>query len=353
MKISVIVPVYRVEKYLPECVDSLIGQTLDDIEIILVDDGSPDNCGKMCDDYADRHENIKVIHKENGGLSSARNAALDIAQGKYVSFVDSDDYVAAQMLEKLYNSIEKEKAQYAACGFYRFKDGEPPESFAANLPSGCYDRTQILEGVVLPLMGNPERVCLKKCNGFSYLGIYSRDIIEKNQIRFRSEREVFHEDEVFLFTYLKYVDSACFVDEPLYYYRFNASSLTHVYRPNLWEMSIALIGEYRNFAKEYGVEEEARRRIDMYWLSYVVPAVRKQCFPGNGIKAGQRIKNIRDIFNNSEVRRIVSSGYPIFCERFIINFYLKLIQLNLPLIAYAAACFTENRTVKKLLGFGE
>ncbi|KAF3371822.1 glycosyl transferase family 2, partial [Enterococcus faecium] len=91
-EISIIVPVYKVEKYLRKCVDSILAQTFTDFEVILVDDGSPDNSGKICDEYAEKDNRVRVIHKENGGLSSARNAGIDVARGKYLGFVDSDDY---------------------------------------------------------------------------------------------------------------------------------------------------------------------------------------------------------------------------------------------------------------------
>ncbi len=106
-KISVIVPVYKVENYLEKCVDSIRNQTFSDIEIILVNDGSPDKCGQMCDEYANIDSRIKVIHKENGGLSDARNAGLKIAIGDYIAFVDSDDYIEPDMLEKLYEACKK------------------------------------------------------------------------------------------------------------------------------------------------------------------------------------------------------------------------------------------------------
>ena len=97
--ISVIIPVYKVEEYLENCIQSVIKQTVSDLEIILVDDGSPDQCPEICDLWADKDSRIKVIHKENGGLSDARNAGLDIAQGEYLSFVDSDDWIAPDMYE--------------------------------------------------------------------------------------------------------------------------------------------------------------------------------------------------------------------------------------------------------------
>ena len=100
-KISVIVPIWNVEKYLDRCIQSILNQTLKDIEIILVDDESPDNCPSMCDDYAKRYSNIKVIHKKNGGLGYARNSGLELATGKYVAFLDSDDWVEKEAYEQL------------------------------------------------------------------------------------------------------------------------------------------------------------------------------------------------------------------------------------------------------------
>lgn len=101
-KVSIIVPIYNVEKYLDRCIQSLVNQTLNDIEIILVDDGSPDNCPSMCDEYAQKDNRIKVIHKQNAGLGYARNSGLEIAIGEYIAFVDSDDYVDTSMYETLY-----------------------------------------------------------------------------------------------------------------------------------------------------------------------------------------------------------------------------------------------------------
>lgn len=114
--ISVIIPVFGVEEYLNECITSVVDQTYKNLEIILVDDGSPDNCPQMCDKWAEKDERIKVIHKENGGLSDARNAGIEIATGKYIAFVDSDDFIRQDMLEKLYAALMKENADIAACG---------------------------------------------------------------------------------------------------------------------------------------------------------------------------------------------------------------------------------------------
>lgn len=118
IKISVIMPVYKVEKYVAKAIESIQTQTLKEIEFLIVDDGSPDNCGKICDDYAKNDSRITVIHKENGGAPSARNLAIDIAKGKYLYFLDSDDWAEPTMLEDMYNLAEQTKAQLIIAGFY-------------------------------------------------------------------------------------------------------------------------------------------------------------------------------------------------------------------------------------------
>ena len=111
--ITVVVPIYKVEKYLEKCIDSIIKQTYENLEIILVDDGSPDKCPQICDEYAKKDSRIKVIHKKNGGLSDARNAGIDIAKGEYITFVDSDDYIEKDYVEVLYDSIKENDSDMA------------------------------------------------------------------------------------------------------------------------------------------------------------------------------------------------------------------------------------------------
>ena len=122
--ISLIVPVYKVDPYIRKCVDSLLYQTLSDIEIILVDDGSPDNCGVICDEYAKKDNRVVVIHKENGGLSSARNAGLDICRGEYIMFVDSDDYVEPNFCEVAIKTIQDQQVKCASFGYYEYMGGK-------------------------------------------------------------------------------------------------------------------------------------------------------------------------------------------------------------------------------------
>lgn len=125
-EISVIVPVYKVEKYIHECVDSIINQTFQNLEIILVDDGSPDRCGEICDDYAQKDNRVKVIHQENAGLSAARNSGIRAATGKFLCFVDSDDYISTDYCRTLYDLLVTTSYDYSVCGVKRFDDGQVP-----------------------------------------------------------------------------------------------------------------------------------------------------------------------------------------------------------------------------------
>ena len=139
--ISVIVPIYKVEEYLSRCIDSIINQTYKNLEIILVDDGSPDNCPKICDDYAKKDNRIKVIHKENGGLSDARNAGVRASTGEYIVFVDSDDWIELSMLDTLYNLLADNRCDVASCGIRMVWEDNRPSKLLFPF-EGCH----ILEG---------------------------------------------------------------------------------------------------------------------------------------------------------------------------------------------------------------
>ena len=115
--ISIIVPIYKTEKQLGRCIDSILSQTFTDFELILIDDGSPDRCPELCDDYEKQDNRIRVIHKKNEGQARARNIGLDLAKGQYIGFVDSDDYIERDMYEKLYSALVKNNADLCICGY--------------------------------------------------------------------------------------------------------------------------------------------------------------------------------------------------------------------------------------------
>ncbi len=149
--ISVIVPIYNVEPYLKRCVESIQNQTYKNLEIILVDDGSPDNCGKMCDEFAVNDKRIKVVHRENGGLSAARNSGLDIATGDYVGFVDSDDYIENDMYRELFIAISENNVNICTCGC-NVVDEEKKLIYSETWETLCkYSDVEVVEKILLPL----------------------------------------------------------------------------------------------------------------------------------------------------------------------------------------------------------
>ncbi|MBT1177297.1 glycosyltransferase family 2 protein [Bifidobacterium callimiconis] len=143
--ISVIIPVYKVEKYLDACMTSVVEQTYRNLEIILVDDGSPDSCPEKCDDWASRDPRIRVVHKTNGGLSTARNAGLDIATGDYIAFVDSDDWIDKNMISRLYQwMIEHDSADVTVCGVVKEYENGAMENIDASYPERMFTREEAL-----------------------------------------------------------------------------------------------------------------------------------------------------------------------------------------------------------------
>ena len=202
--ISVIVPIYKVEAYLDRCVRSIAEQTYQNLEIILVDDGSPDRCPAMCDAWAEQDSRIKVIHKENGGLSDARNAGLEIASGAYIAFVDSDDWVAADYIGAMYRAIQDTGAEIAACDVM-ISRGE----------TGTDD--SVLENAIR-VCGPEEAIGdILKGEGFRAVAwnkLYHKSLLENEQYPVGK----YHEDEFFTYRILAKAEKLVYLDRKLYFY---------------------------------------------------------------------------------------------------------------------------------------
>ena len=202
--VSIIVPIYNVENYLNKCVESIVGQTYTNIEIILVDDGSKDNCPKICDMLAKKDNRIKVIHKENGGLSDARNSGLDICKGEYIVFVDSDDYIEKNMVELLHNNIEKNKSDISICDFYITSNEKD------NLNTYAKQEFSILGKEKYNYLYNE----YSKATIVAWNKMYKRFIFD--EIRYPKGR--LHEDEFVICDILSRANSISYIMKPLYHY---------------------------------------------------------------------------------------------------------------------------------------
>lgn len=229
-KISIIVPCYGVEKYLDACMETLVNQTLSDIEIIMVDDVSPDQVPEMCDEWAARDSRIKVIHKEaNEGLGFARNTGLEVATGEYVAFVDSDDYVDTHLYEQMYGYAIDHHLDACWCDYcYDLgeKVTESREIKQKFLKVGRDEVDEFMLDMIAPL---PEYKSDVKYLVSVWRVIYSRDIINKRHLRFESERDNGSEDIPFNMDFLVSANRIGYLPIVGYYYRYNPDSLSRNY----------------------------------------------------------------------------------------------------------------------------
>ena len=221
-KISVIVPIYKVEKYLNKCVESIVGQTYADLEIILVDDGSPDSCPTLCDTWASKDSRVKVVHKENGGLSDARNAGLSVATGEYISFIDSDDWIEPNFLQTLFDAMQKTDAGIADCAT-RLVDEEGKELSVRGV-----NEDETLDTVpALVRLVKEDRVYQTVWNK-----LYRRAVI--GDIRF--EKGKYNEDDYFTYQIFDRAKKVAIVAKPMYNYLQRGGSIMGVgYNPRRLE----------------------------------------------------------------------------------------------------------------------
>ena len=257
-KVSIIVPVYKTKETLEKCVNSLLEQTLQEIEIILVDDGSPDESGEMCDSFS-KDPRVHVVHKENGGLSSARNAGLKIASGDYIGFVDSDDYVHPEMFYKLYDRIEKDKSEICICTHFTVNAvGNIEEHHFQNIPK-VLNRSEILKMLILPMIGIVPGTNEKAIEGFVCRNLYRKKII--SHYEFKSEREYFAEDVISALELYKECKQISVLDECLYYYKYNGESLSNIYRPQVYKLLNNLLEWEKTYLKKEQLFEQEKQRL--------------------------------------------------------------------------------------------
>ncbi len=257
-KISIIVPVYKVEKFIDQCITSLTNQTLKDIEIILIDDGSPDKCGKICDDYAKKDKRIKVIHKENNGVSSARNDGIKASTGKYLMFVDSDDWAEPNMCEVAYNTIEEKQVDIAIFTAYR---NYPNFEEEVHAPSKLLIKTKkdlnklqastIYFGYFDQLQQNARYDCMPA----PWSKIYKSELIKNNNIMFNTNVKGIFDDGLFVVETIEHAKKVYIDKIPLYHFRYITTSLTHNYKANVLNIYDLVFQELENFKEKYQKDE--------------------------------------------------------------------------------------------------
>ena len=266
-KVSVIVPVYNTEKYLKRCLDSILNQTLREVEIIIVDDGSKEECALLCDQFANTDLRIKVVHKQNAGLGFARNTGLEAATGEYVGFVDSDDYIEPQMFETMYETAKKHSADIAISGisFVGGNTFSESEDFVAKpyfKETKFFDKDSLkdlLLGVIGALPSEPDDsrygVSVCKC-------LFNNHLIKDKNIKFLSERKILSEDTLFMVDFIKKSSCAVGVPGAFYCYCRNDDSLSKSYNSTRFERSIVFLNELEKQIQETISKEEYKIYLD-------------------------------------------------------------------------------------------
>ena len=263
VKISVIVPIFRIEKYLPKCIDSLLNQSFMDFELILVDDGSPDNCPKICDDFAKADSRIKVIHKKNGGLVSARKEGLKNAIGTYVTFVDGDDWVDKFYLDILYNLAEANDADLVVTGHFREFDGKI-ETIKPKMV-GVYDEKE-LKSLILPNAIYNGEFCEHGISTYVWNKLFKRELL--STVLFDVPNEiVMGEDAAITFSYLTISKSLVISSTPLYYYRQRHDSIVKsVENPKIEYYRLGLLMNYLQTKLQNSLDEKNIKEQITYYL---------------------------------------------------------------------------------------
>ena len=308
-KISVVIPVYNGEKYIRRCLDSVLNQTFKDIEVILVDDGSKDESGRICDEIQSKDSRVIVIHQSNSGTGFARNAGTKIARGEFLSFVDSDDYIDLSMYEKLLDCVRANDADTCIFGYYRVRDGVIYSSLK-NAIEGTFIGQEALDNIFLNALGTEP----SSYSDFKILwqspcvSLYSLDLIRKNNIAFPQAGKFvsFSEDVLFNIDYFFHAEKVTVMSEQFYYYCETKNSSTTSFKEDRFLTNVDLYREIlnrvRDKLKDEGLFKRAEERIQRTFL-----AAARNCIMS--ISAFFSYKEgrgrIRDICSNSVLREVL------------------------------------------------
>lgn len=317
-KVSIIVPIYNAEKYLERCINSLKNQTLKDIEIILVDDSSTDSSLGICNMAAAEDARIKVIHKVNEGAGRARNAALEIATGEYIGFVDSDDFVDTDMFKTLYEKAVKYNSDLVMSGVL-FVDGNMFSEKGECIRKTYFDKDthfetkESLKKLKMGIVGaTPDDSDDSKYGMSIWKNLFRHEIIKKNNIVFESEREMLSEDALFMIDYISCIEKATGICEAFYNYCRNEVSISKSYKKDRFEKSLVFVNEVEKRFKKDITSQEYQVYIDRFWqaMCRVLCSQEIMYAMDNNIKYTDLKKRLKEVCNHNLTVRALKS-YPI------------------------------------------
>lgn len=297
--VSVVLPIYNVEKYLNRCIESVVNQSYRNLEIILVDDGSPDGCPAVCDAWAAKDSRVRVIHKKNAGLGMARNSGIEIAGGKYICFFDSDDYIAPDAIELACAAMEESGAQIVCFGHHDVDaSGNILASHRPAAPEKVYSGADV-QAVFLPnlIAADPAKNENWNLNMSAWSAMYSMDLIRQSGWRFVSEREILSEDIYSLTALYRHVQRAAVLDEALYFYCRNDQSLSRVYRRDRFDRNVIFYLESLKLCDRLGYSDDVRLRLTRYMLSNTIAAMKQLARCGEPLRA--RVAAMRSLMRHS------------------------------------------------------
>lgn len=314
--ISIIVPVYNVEKYLNKCIESIINQTYRNLEIILVDDGSPDKCPEICDSYAQKDSRIKVIHKKNEGLINARKSGLEIAQGEYIGFVDGDDWIEPEMYEMFAKQIEKYSPDMVLSDFY-YDNGKELSNSEQLFDREYYDKED-LKNFIYPKMlfsGTYYKFGVNPC---CWSKIYKKELIKKN-LPLVDGKIKMGEDAAFTYPCLIDAQSAATIKKPCYHYISNPESMTKSYDKNLKNIIFLPYNRIKEKSIEAGID--LGHQTD-YYLIFLANYLLRNEITSDNYKSGVNLllKN-QSIINAARAVRL--SALPIHTKLLVTALKLK------------------------------
>lgn len=304
--VSVIIPVYGVEKYIKRCLESVINQTLKNIEIIIVNDDTKDNSMEICYEYAKIDSRIKVYNKENEGLGLTRNYGIERASGEYIAFIDSDDYVSLNMCEVLYDCAKKKNADVVYGGIYTDNNsGKIVAKPCVNIETIWKDNE--IKDLLLDFIAtepNAKKDTIMEVSVWKAL--FRKSIFEENNIKFVSERQFISEDIIFDIDF--FLNSKCIVAIPncIYYYCLNDNSLTKVFRTDRFQKVKVLYKEIIRKLKGYYKDEEIYLRTDRFLIARARTNARQIIKNRNSIGKSSTNKALLEICNDYELQNILA-----------------------------------------------
>lgn len=277
--VTVVIPVYNVEKYLDRCLESITKQSYRNLEIILVDDASLDSCPQKCDDWAKKDARIRVIHKENGGLGMARNTGLFASTGDYICFFDSDDYVDTDTIEICMDRIKATNADVAIFGFITENaNGEPLTDRTPTVEDGkTYSKSEVTESFLPDFVApNPKTGGNVVFPMSACCAVYSLEKLKAANFSFASERVIISEDVYSLLELYGHIDKVTVIKRAFYHYCENETSLTHSYRDDRYEQIKYFYAESLKLCEKAGYNGDVKHRISKPYLAYTIAALKQE-----------------------------------------------------------------------------